>query len=810
MPPCSLGRVALGATSNSPTVSMNASHGGLAFITHTLTDTTIMQLRHVTSYLDSRLLGPISRGPVSVDSRRRASLKATSSLLQVAEGGCQQAVKCLRDLYIRLKEISTVIGRQEPPSEQGNLVRVTESAPDETQLAPRRRSSTDTLLRLQGNCGTKRWAQADSLFNTYDHRSPQQGRTGGRPTPIRIPEDTTAPHAIQSAPLPKHPATAVETPMSFNGTSIQPRDIGSNRPRSGRTVPSSPSKYSPKIPRKSSQRPGLRGGHTLPYRKASSDTPVMLKEAVTSSWNGQVVQTSSQTPVARQLSILPGASVPMASPEPEVELSLQARGTDISGPASQSHRLHGESSKYMYSVSQCSAQRSLRSSASVSALSDVSSLRRSPSDVCQPLGEKIPFSFEAEPLVESPTTSIAVPMRLQSESMHGEPCNNELVEERDSRRTASIEVEMHATVRRPVDCWTPTIYSLPDRAGSDSTIDTMDKERRDEAWFDDAISDASSTTTDLHSNFSVSSITTATSRDHDLIASMARHKTRDPHSSMIPQERPQNPFDSITPQIRSPTNGRLQLSFASPKHEPQPTHPSESALPVPALNESPILLPVPSARNNYFGFCIGAYLAQTSSPKAMVARRAMNVHHSKTTILKCSNSYCVFSGAGSDSKVWSAHGIRFRRPFLIKSHCAQKRVRKAIYSFQCPICVFFLKLSPGVVIKGTDKFLEHVATHRGLRMPVQVLERLRCVSGRRAGDDEEFDVNILPAGMEADTASAPMMPLRPAPLAPAAKSTSMSNTQARMSPWRQSSGISELKSGGGVERNSASPVSELM
>jgi hypothetical protein len=100
-------------------------------------------------------------------------------------------------------------------------------------------------------------------------------------------------------------------------------------------------------------------------------------------------------------------------------------------------------------------------------------------------------------------------------------------------------------------------------------------------------------------------------------------------------------------------------------------------------------------------------------------------------------------------------GIKFRWPFLAKSHVQQKgRIRDELFAFQCMFCVFLdgsLDVDSGAgerqLYYGREKYLEHIAQqHRGQVIGDIVLYKLGCVNDRICDDDEDFDINLYPPG----------------------------------------------------------------
>lgn len=179
---------------------------------------------------------------------------------------------------------------------------------------------------------------------------------------------------------------------------------------------------------------------------------------------------------------------------------------------------------------------------------------------------------------------------------------------------------------------------------------------------------------------------------------------------------------------RPPTPRQFALSMASPVEQ----HVEETVV-------------QPSPWNEYLGFCPGAAAAQLDQPGAMIHSRTVTadvLSHSVVTFLKCSHSKCGFQGHGPRDKVWETSGVRFRRDFLVKSHCRQKKAKNAIYAYQCVFCTLMRVSSP--MFQGQDAFMAHVGTHRGGKISEGVLARTKCITGRFAASEETWDVNLVP------------------------------------------------------------------
>lgn len=179
----------------------------------------------------------------------------------------------------------------------------------------------------------------------------------------------------------------------------------------------------------------------------------------------------------------------------------------------------------------------------------------------------------------------------------------------------------------------------------------------------------------------------------------------------------------------------------------------------------------PNRNNDYAGFCKGAW-KQNSGFEGFKVHSVPIGYYSLVPKWKCVN--CFFdmpmastsnSGSGSsssssgtarfDEKVYTHAGskIRYRWSFLAKSHIASKTrpvpasaagsvaVAK-IGTFGCMFCCFESDRSV-VAYGGLDVFMNHLGeAHRGFMG--SLLGSTRCVTGRVAGVEEVFDINIPP------------------------------------------------------------------
>ncbi|EQL30528.1 hypothetical protein BDFG_06928 [Blastomyces dermatitidis ATCC 26199] len=192
---------------------------------------------------------------------------------------------------------------------------------------------------------------------------------------------------------------------------------------------------------------------------------------------------------------------------------------------------------------------------------------------------------------------------------------------------------------------------------------------------------------------------------------------------------------------------------------------------------------LPSEENKYAGFCKGAWKMQTGTRKAMrVAQRPAGMF-SQVLFWRCKE--CNFEGPMNLSsenppstsmhtpsfsrttpldqpsrsfdqrvQVHQGTGIRYRWAFLAKSHAYCKKVPPTTDGSTCSYgCIYCCseQRGPAPIFGNVDTFMEHLRTHDGAnirghktRPEQELLNRTKCLMGRLAHDQEEFDINIPP------------------------------------------------------------------
>jgi hypothetical protein len=160
---------------------------------------------------------------------------------------------------------------------------------------------------------------------------------------------------------------------------------------------------------------------------------------------------------------------------------------------------------------------------------------------------------------------------------------------------------------------------------------------------------------------------------------------------------------------------------------------------------------LPGEGNKFAGFCKGAWRLQIGDKKkALMERQRPGGLYSATPYWQCSK--CKFEGRmvvydkkrkGFDTRVMMSDGVQFRWEFLFKSHVESKDAMldpmKA--SFGCIFCCAEGRGTP--TFGGVHSFVAHLQEHRDRLPRGEVLYRMNCLVGRRAGPDEDFDVNLI-------------------------------------------------------------------
>ena len=181
--------------------------------------------------------------------------------------------------------------------------------------------------------------------------------------------------------------------------------------------------------------------------------------------------------------------------------------------------------------------------------------------------------------------------------------------------------------------------------------------------------------------------------------------------------------------------------------------PLKPSSPPVSLNVKDLL---PAEANQYAGFCKGAWRLQIGDyKKAMMQRQRPGGLYSTTAYWQCCK--CRFEGrlvhdqnkqARYDSRVMVADGVQFRWVFLFKSHVKSRddMMDPMQASYGCIFCCAEGRGTP--TFGGVRSLMAHLQEHRERLPRGEVLYRMNCLVGRRAGPDDDFDINLIGQTME--------------------------------------------------------------
>lgn len=223
------------------------------------------------------------------------------------------------------------------------------------------------------------------------------------------------------------------------------------------------------------------------------------------------------------------------------------------------------------------------------------------------------------------------------------------------------------------------------------------------------------------------------------------------HGQSHPQSSPSQRHNPIPANTDTPPPTRTPLF--RPKHTPSITSTNSNTSSASSVPSTHSIWP-PSSENNYAGFCKGAW-------KLHSGLDGFKPHSEPTgfygTQWKWRCTTCCFEmplAPGSDRRApkldtqlftHAATGIKYRWPFLAKSHMKCKRLPGAGRGpgpFGCIFCCRERGTVQG--FEGLEEFLGHLGREHRFCGERTVLEMARCVVGRVAGAGEGFDVNIPP------------------------------------------------------------------
>ncbi|KAF2687153.1 hypothetical protein K458DRAFT_415423 [Lentithecium fluviatile CBS 122367] len=265
------------------------------------------------------------------------------------------------------------------------------------------------------------------------------------------------------------------------------------------------------------------------------------------------------------------------------------------------------------------------------------------------------------------------------------------------------------------------------------------------------------------------------------------------HGHLVPQDEYTYKADRSV-KIPNPLNLKLSSSNTNLKNpgknvtKPLPQVPITPTLSNPNPTPAPAVLDKmmdgrPCKDNNYWGFCKGAWATREDMKKGLGLETRPEGMYNTSQIWQC--KHCCFEGASFpnpntakrnkkdvivDPNIYnSAVGIRYRWLFLAKSHVKKKTlnsadpVKMATFhknragtgaaiedgdcSFGCVICS--VEGSVTGIYGNVETLMNHILMDhvRSGNMSEQTMARSKCVLGRTAGSEEEWDINVPKDGV---------------------------------------------------------------
>lgn len=164
----------------------------------------------------------------------------------------------------------------------------------------------------------------------------------------------------------------------------------------------------------------------------------------------------------------------------------------------------------------------------------------------------------------------------------------------------------------------------------------------------------------------------------------------------------------------------------------------------------------PCKANNYWGFCKGAWSTREDVKKGLSLRTqplGMYNHQEIWECTSCTFKASTFTAPHPTKKnktitivdprvITSKSRIRYKWIFLAKSHVKKKPAdsHTAESNYGCVFCSLEDRVSS--VYGGVETLMNHIAMCHVGDMSENTRRKAKCVLGRPAGDNEEWDINI--------------------------------------------------------------------
>ena len=162
----------------------------------------------------------------------------------------------------------------------------------------------------------------------------------------------------------------------------------------------------------------------------------------------------------------------------------------------------------------------------------------------------------------------------------------------------------------------------------------------------------------------------------------------------------------------------------------------------------------PCKDNNYWGFCKGAWDVREDTKKGLALRTMPSGMYNTKETWECrhcnfrGNTYSVtYPGKKKKETVvdpnihTSKSGIHYRWVFLAKSHVKKKTPDSTNdeCNYGCVLCSVESKVTS--IFGNVDTLMYHLLEHVA-GMSQQTMLKTKCIVGRTAGPEEDWDVNI--------------------------------------------------------------------
>lgn len=163
----------------------------------------------------------------------------------------------------------------------------------------------------------------------------------------------------------------------------------------------------------------------------------------------------------------------------------------------------------------------------------------------------------------------------------------------------------------------------------------------------------------------------------------------------------------------------------------------------------------PCKNNNYWGFCKGSWDVREDIQKGLALRTMPSGMYNTKEVWECKscnfrgNTYSIVHPTKKSRKETivdpnihvSKSGVRYRWIFLAKSHAKKKTPDSANEecNYGCVICSVELKVTS--IFGNVDTLMYHLLEHTS-DMTQMTMKQTKCVVGRTAGMDEDWDINI--------------------------------------------------------------------